>query len=197
MDKRVLYFLEDRAQASFITALVERIAKESGVKVQHNVRSASHGSKGFKLFRIFVKDLRRRRMTEDFDVLVVGRDGNCNTYSGIIKEIKKVISGSGFDDKIAGCIPNPHIERWYLLDLSALKKAVGQDIEVTTPPYKCRRAKGFYKKKLGEALSKVGSILSGPEYGALIAQEIDFSLLESQDEGFKNFVNDLRRVFKS
>lgn len=43
--RTVWYFLEDRAQTSFITSLVQRIAQEEGVKIQHQVRSATLGSK--------------------------------------------------------------------------------------------------------------------------------------------------------
>jgi len=196
---RVLYFLEDRAQASFIKAIVERVAKENNIRINHNVLSASGGSKSFKHFKNFVKDLKRGELIPHFDILIVGCDGNCKGYREKMKEINQVINDSKFKDRVVGCIPDPYIGRWYLLDPLALKRVIKKGINISTPPYKCKGkkgSKGFYKGVLGNILREIGSHLSGPEYGALIAKEMDFSLLESKDKGFKEFISELRRRFR-
>jgi len=126
-----------------------------------------------------------------FDLVVVAIDGNCKGAPQRAREIEKRVAGTPIESLLVTCVPDPHIERWYLLDLGALQRAVGCQLDVDAPPYKCK--KDFYKQILGQALRPVGSLFGGPEYGETIAQEIDLRLLEKQDAGFERFITELRR----
>jgi len=109
---RIYYFLEDRAQETFVKSLVERVAREEGARVQHHVRAASYGSRAFKEFKNFARDLKRGRSLVEFDLLVVALDGNCKGYAKRARQIQKVVESSGFEERLICCIPDPHIERW-------------------------------------------------------------------------------------
>jgi len=91
-------------------------------------------------------------------------------------------------------IPSPHIERWYLLDLRALKDAVDSNIAVTLPAVKCE--KGLYKELLKTAFRSVGirPPLGGSEYGELIAGHVDIYECGKLDRGFKLLIDQLRQA---
>ena len=197
---RIIYFLEDRAQESLITGLVDRIAGEVGVRVTHEVRSARGGSRALRDFKNFVKDLKLGKKERNFELLIVGVDADCKDYWERLKEVKRSAKTLSPEVCLLGCIPDPYIERWYLIDTKALKRVVGRDLKLSPPPYHCKkgkRGKAYYKQLLGSALKEVGSLLSGPEYGDLLAQEISLSLLARHDRGFKRFVTELRQFFQS
>ena len=71
-------------------------------------------------------------------------------------------------------VPDPHIERWYLIDQNAFCKAIEIVFRPEIPPYKCER--GRYKRAMQEAFSKadLAPPLGGVEYGEDIALKIDF-----------------------
>ena len=197
---RVVYFLEDRAQEGFLRALVERVAREEGVPLDsltHDVRSARHGSKAIGEFRRFLADLRR---AEAFvpDLLVVALDGNCKGYSERLAQLRKMLKPTDpFRDRIVFAIPDPHIERWYLMDQRALKEATGLERPPEMPPYKCK--KSSYKQVLRDALCRppVRSLLGGVEFAEKIVERIrDLEALKAADTGFHRFIADLRAAFR-
>ena len=201
MDKiRVVYFLEDRAQEGFLRALVERVAREEGISLDsliHDVRSARHGSKVIGEFRRFLADLRR---AEAFvpDLLVVAVDGNCKGYSERLTQLRKMLKPTDpFRDQIVFAIPDPHIERWYLMDQRALKEATGLERAPEMPPYKCK--KSSYKQVLRDALSRppVRSLLGGVEFAERIVEHMrDLRSLGAANAGFERLIADLRAAFR-
>jgi hypothetical protein len=197
---RILYFLEDRAQEGFITALVERIAKEESIsskRLTHEIRSGRGGSMVINEFRKFLKDYSEVGTT-DADFLVVAIDGNCMGHNERLDQLDSNIEpGHKFKDKVVYAIPNPHIERWYIMDQRALKEGVGLKKAPDLPTYKCE--KGYYKQVLSKALkdSNVTSLLGGAEYAEKIVENIEnLDSLGKQDSSFQTFVADLRRMFK-
>jgi len=197
---RILYFLEDRAQEGFIKAFVGRIAKEESIpddSIVHDVRSARGGSRAISEFRKFINDMAEVEATE-VDSVVVAIDGNCKGYTERIRELDKPIKENHpFKGRVIYAIPDPHIERWYLMDQRALKASVGLDRAPDLPPYKCKR--DYYKGVLSRALKEadVGSLLGGAEYAEIIVGNIsDLYWLGKQDAGFGAFVENLRKFFK-
>lgn len=81
-----------------------------------------------------------------------------------------------------------------MADLSALRRAVGENISVDAPTYKCKR--DYYKGLLGQALTQVSSLLGGPEYAERIIDYLDFEHMARQNAGFEKFLNDLKRLFR-
>lgn len=197
---RILYFLEDRAQEGFIKALVERIAKEESIcsdKLSHNVRSARGGSRIISEFKNFIRDSKEPPGTE-LDFLVVAIDGNCKGYQDRVKQLEKYIkSNHPFKNRVVYAVPDPYIERWYIMDQKALKEGIGLHRAPDFPAHKCK--KDHYKQLLNKALkeSDVNSLLSGAEYAEKIVENIeDLDSLGRQNAGFQTFVENLKRMLR-
>jgi len=197
---QILYFLEDRAQDGFIKAIVERIAKEESIPTSSlitDIRSSERGgSRSVKEFKKFLKDSEKTG-TEDIDFLVVAIDGNCKGYGGRTRELEKCVKpGHPFENRVIYAVPDPHIQRWYIIDQRALKDGVGLNKAPDLPPYKCRQ--DYYKQVLNQALkdSGVDSLFGGAEYAEMIVDRIDLDLLSGQNAGFQAFIEDLRRAFR-
>ncbi len=198
---QILYFLEDRAHEGFIKSLVERIAKEVSIILEcliHDIRSARGGSRIINQFKNFLKDTARTGAT-GIDFLVVAIDGNCKGYRDQVRKLEKCIKANHpFRSRVVYAVPDPHIERWYLMDQRAFRDGVGLDKAPDMPPYKCKKA--HYKQVLNQALkeSNVHSLLGGTEYAERIVDNIrDLDSLGRQNAGFQAFVEDLRRMLKA
>lgn len=201
MDRfQVVYFLEDRAHEGFIKALVERIAGEEGLAptwVEHDVRSARYGSKAVVEWRKFLQEVRHWR-TPHPDLWVIAIDGNCHGYTERVAQLRRYLKPTdAFQENVVFAIPDPHVERWYLIDQRALKEATGLAEAPGAPPYKCK--KNFYKDELRRALAPppVQSLLGGPEFAERIVQHMgDLRDLARQEPSFAKLVNDLRAQFR-
>jgi len=198
---RILYFLEDRAQEGFIKALVNRIAQDESIplnSLKHDVRSARDGSRAITEFKRFMKDTMQSR-SSDVDLLVVGIDGNCKEHRDQIRQLEQHIRGEHpLRDRVVYAVPNPHIERWYMMDQRAFKNGVGVDRSPDMPPYKCKR--DYYKRLLRGTLAElnVGSLLGGAEYAeSIVASITSLDSLRSQNAGFQTFVDGLRAFFRA
>lgn len=198
---RVLYFLEDIAQEGFITALVKRVARDESIaygNLDHDVRSARRGSKVTTEFKRFLKDTEKRAGMQ-MDFLVVAVDGNCQGYEERVKRLKKCVRDHHpFNERVVYAVPDPHIERWYLMDQRALKKSIGLDKAPPLPQRKCE--KDYYKRLLRQALTdaNINSLLGGVEYAERIVDNIQrLDTLSQQDAGFGVFVSSLRRMLRS
>jgi len=198
---RILYFLEDSAQEGFIKALVERIAREESIPVNsliHDIRSARGSSRIIVEFKNFLRDTVRTEPPEEVDLLVVAIDGNCKGYRDRVKELERCIKPNHpFKNKVVYAVPDPHIERWYIMDQRAFRDGVGLDRVPDMPSYKCKR--DHYKQLLNKSLkeSNVLSLLGGAEYAERIVDNIaNLESLGNQNAGFQTFVEDLTRIFR-
>jgi hypothetical protein len=198
---RITYFLEDRAQEGFIKALVSRIASEESISANdltHDIRSARHGSRVIVEFRKFLKDT-KGASPSDADLLIVAIDGNCKGYSERVKELERYIKDTHpFKNRVVYAVPDPYIERWYIMDPRAFKDGVGLSRGVANPPSrKCE--KGYYKQLINQALrrSNVSSLLGGAEYAERIVASIRrLDSLSTQNAGFQKLVEHLRKFFQ-
>lgn len=198
---RIIYFLEDRAQEGFIKALVERVAREetlSTANLKHDVRSARYGSRVINEFRKFLKAARRLGGPGEALLIVVSLDGNCKGYNERVKQLSGYLRPADwFQNSIVYAVPDPHIERWYLMDQKAVKDAIGLNKPPEMPPYKCK--KDHYKQVLNQALREAGipSLLGGPEYAEKIVENVsDLRLFAEKNTGLEKFLQDLRRAFR-
>lgn len=193
MDRiQVFYFLEDIAHESFIKALVEKVWQ--GEMIEHIVRNAS-GGKGRTLeeLRTFLEDTRDRILA---GLLIVAIDSNCHPYNERRREITKIINDSSVPISYALAIPNPHIERWYLLDASALNKVLGFKGTLSIKEAKCQR--DYYKNLFDSVLKEGGKIapLGAPDFAQDIVQEMDLYIAGKNDRSFKHFIEDIERYLK-
>ena len=89
-------------------------------------------------------------------------------------------------------VPDPHVERWYLVDEAALSKAVGCTVAGHPPQHKCD--KNHYKNLLTKTISNAGvtPLQGGAEYGDDVGLCVDLYKAGKQDQGFKAFCDDVR-----
>lgn len=189
-------FVEDNAHEELLRPLVERVASEEQVAVSVHVRSArgGHGKAlaEFELYqRLSEKGLRSGALP---DLVVVGIDGNCTSASAKRKDISDATRALFAGRVIAAC-PDPHVERWYLVDPDSFYTVVGHRPSVGAT--KCER--GHYKKLLTEAVRSGGHVptLGGIEFAREIATGLDFFRSGKNDASFKLFVDDLRAQIRA
>ena len=121
----IAYFLEDVGQEAIIPPLVKRLIREANKpeeNFEHRTLSARGGG-SISAYKRFLVDA-RRRMHLPADLLVVGSDGNCQGFAKRRDEIKAEAADPPYPNVITA-VPDPHVERWYLLDIPAFSEATG------------------------------------------------------------------------
>lgn len=184
-------FAEDRAHEHFLRPMVERIAREEGLRVSTRVRSARGGhGRAISEFKLY-QDLMRKGTTGTSapDILVVGIDGNCSTVARTTRGIQQATQVP-FSDRLVVACPDPHIERWYLADPTSFKEVVGQ--QPTVGRKKCQR--DYYKDVLARAVRAAGhpATLGGTEFAAELVEAMDLYRAGKGDVSLKSFVEELR-----
>jgi hypothetical protein len=193
---RVVFFLEDAAQENLIPELFRRLIAEQGLKSQDFQLDVlyARGGAALRALRDFVRDSKRLKHL-DADLLVVGSDANCKGYTARRDWIVKQAAKSNYSD-VVPAIPDPHIERWYLLDMTALAAAADVALTGAAPAYKCD--KDHYKKLLRDAFrdSGIEPPLGGSEFGPSLALKMDLYAAGKQDHGLAAFVDGVRAWLK-
>lgn len=190
MTKAIAAFVEDFAHHQVIGALIDRIATEQGIGVRVEWRNAWHGhGQVVRELKEYLRDLERQGNPPD--LLVIGTDANCRGLSERTRQIP--VDDSPVPAVLA--IPDPHIERWLLLDGAAFKAALGHGCRA--PDRKCARAR--YKQALIEAISGAGLTpsLGGIEFAQDIVQAMNLERAASADPSLRRFLDDLRSVLRS
>lgn len=180
---QVVCFFEDIAHERFITALIKRAAEEQNVIPAIKVLNATHGSRMWKEFRQYLRDL-KAQVTPLPDVFIVVKDGNCQKATEVVRKIEDEVKRASVPiPRLVCAVPDPHIERWYLEDQQAFKKVLSR-AQPKKLRYKCGPDR--YKRALIEAIRAAGvePLLGGAEYGEDIAKVLDPSRL---DRSFKTF----------
>ena len=188
--REIALFVEDYAHRQVIGALVQRIAEESDVSIQLDWRNVVGGhGKVIAELKDYMRDLRRQGGPWP-DLIVVATDANCKG----INERTREIGGRDEPAPMILAIPDPHIERWLLLDGAAFKTVFGKGC--AAPDQKCDRDR--YKQRLIEAIHATGTtpILGGIEYAEDIVQQININRAARVDRSFRRFVADFRNTFQ-
>ncbi len=91
-------------------------------------------------------------------------------------------------------VPDPHVERWLLLDGAAFKAVFGQGREA--PDRKCSRNR--YKDLLIAAIRAAGrtTYLGGIEYAEDIVHRMDLDRAARSDASLRSFIDDLRTAIR-
>ena len=190
--RRIVLFVEDYGHEEFIKALIERLAGEHGISLKIVPRSVRGGyGKVITECKAYLRDLERGR-EELPDLLIVSTDANCNGYVKRKREVDEI--SDKFKDFTLCAIPDPHIERWLLLDSVAFKTVMGKGCNA--PDQKCSRDR--YKQLLLEAMQNAGVIppLGGVEYTEDIVNAMDLQRMERANASFGKFLKDLQSKFK-
>ena len=197
MSKRVVdLFVEDRAHEALLKPLAARIAREEDIELVIHVRSARGGhGKAIAEFKVYQQGVEKGVFGDVFaDLLIVGIDGNCSTFTKKKEEIDAATNAKFKDRLIAAC-PDPHIERWYLADPESFKMVIGSPPAIGSK--KCVR--DYYKQLLSQAIRDAGypPTLGGIEFASDLAQAMDLYRAGKNDRSLKSFVDDLRSKLRS
>lgn len=189
--RKVLLFGEDVGHAWVLQALVERLTQERQIEVVVVVHRAEGGfGSMLKELREYVRALPGAREALP-DLLLVGRDANCKGYSECKQALDRALAG--YPGPVVAAVPDPHVERWLLLDPAAFKAVLGKGC--AAPDNKCERDR--YKERLMQAVRDTGfnPTLGGLEHAEALVQAMDLPRLERKDASLSRLLQDLRALF--
>ena len=192
--REIALFVEDYAHRQVIGTLVERIAAEYGVSIRLNWRNAVGGyGKVVGKLKDYIRDIERQGSPWP-DLLVVATDANCKGLNRRAQEVRSQARWSRDKPMLILAIPDPHIERWLLLDGAAFRAVFGTGCDA--PDQKCARSR--YKERLIEAIKATETVprLGGIEYADEIVRHMEIDRVASVDRSFQRFITDLRNAFR-
>jgi len=189
--REVALFGEDYAHQQVVGSLVLRIAHEAGLEVRCDWRVAAGGyGKVAQEFGTYVRDLQRQNQPFP-DLVIVATDTNCKGRT----ERRRELAPSG-DEWLPTvyALPDPHVERWLLLDGAAFKSVFGKGCQA--PDQKCDRRR--YKNRFLQGIRDTGMDppLGGIEYAEILVNALDLERATAADRSLARFVRDVRTVLK-
>ena len=190
--REIALFVEDDAHRQIIGPLVKRIAEEHDAAIRLDWRSAVRGrGRVLQELRAYLRDLARQGDPRP-SLIVVATDANCAGFNARIHEIGRHAEEA--HAPVVHAVPDPHVERWLLLDGAAFKAVVGHGCNA--PDQKCDR--GRYKQRLVEAVRDAGvtPILGGLEYAEDIMRQMNMDRAVQADRSLARFVDGLRTIFR-
>src|SRR5690348_2991471 len=126
-------FVEDNGHEVFLGALLQRFASTYNVSIDLRFGNAEGGyGKMVSELKAFIKDLLTDQ-EELPDLLIAATDSNCKGLSNRKRQIGQALKG--YSGNVIYAIPDPHIEKWLLLDSAAFKQVLGKGCP--PPPQKC------------------------------------------------------------
>ena len=194
--RKITLFCEDSFHEKFIAALLTRFQREYGVAVTSRFLSSQGGlSKMQGEFKHFLRDLARDRQPLPDSVIVVV-DANCQGYN----RRKALMDGElehhpQFKQLVSYAIPDPHIERWMLVDPKAFQAVFER--RCTLPAIKC--GKDEYKRLLRKEIraSGIDAPLGGEEFAEDIVMAMDLGQVETNEASFGLFLKSLKALFNA
>ena len=186
---RIALFVEDHAHQQTIGALIQRIAEASGTPVHLDWRNAVGGYGAVvDEFDDYLRDLARQGGHPD--LIVVATDANCKGLNQRARELDR----PNVSVPVIKAIPDPHIERWLLLDGEAFRNVVGRGCDA--PDQKCERER--YKQLLINAIYNAGILpsLGGIEFAEDIVRSMDIERAMNADNSLRRFISEIRLMFR-
>jgi len=190
--RKIAMFVENQAHYEFLKALLNRLSREYRVLVEVDWRNVRRGHGAvIRELRQFLRDLVKQK-PESPDLVIVATDANCKSINERIRELDEETART--PARVVCAVPDPHIERWLLLDSAAFKQVFGRGCRA--PDQKCER--GRYKKQLMDAICDAGIIpnLGGIEYAEDIVNAMDLTQAVRGDNSLERLVSELRGVFQ-
>ena len=192
----ITLFCEDSFHEKFIGALLRRFGNDYAVGVAPRFLSSQGGlSRMHHEYKDFLRDLSRQRQPLPGSIIVVV-DANCKGHKGR----KELMDGMlapypQFQQLVSYAIPDPHIERWMLVDPIAFKTVFGRGC--TLPAIKC--AKDEYKKLLRREIRESGidAPLGGEEFAEDIVMEMNLGQVEVREPSLGLFLKSLKAQFNT
>ena len=185
-------FVEDEAHEDFLTALVQRLGDTYQVEV-HLAPYSVRGGRGkvINALKRYQQELLHNQ-EELPHLIIVGIDGNCMRPPAREREINQVLSG--FADFAISAIPDPHIERWLLLDSEAFKTVFGRGC--LTPDRKCEQDR--YKRLLLNTILQAGPEPSLTNFGyvADLVNAMNFQRMARRNDSLGRLFKALQQQFE-
>lgn len=185
----VYLFAEDVGHELVVGALVRRIAADAGVAVAVHPQSVRGGyGRTILALRQYTSAVRRGRQPIP-DVLVVATDADRSGHAERLRAIRDA-AGAELADRLVCAIPEPHVERWLLVDGRAFRVAVGRGC--SAPDQKWGRDR--YKQLLAQAVRDAGRpvVLEGLEHAGAIVAAMDLQAAAQADDQLGKFLDSLR-----
>jgi hypothetical protein len=143
----------------------------------------------------FLNDLARDKQHFP-DAILIAADANCKGVNARRAELRDAVEKHPQFQHIACfAIPDPHIERWMLVDSAAFRSVF--DRGCTLPTIKC--AKSEYKTLLRQEISASGieAPLGGQEYIDDIVLGMSLGRVETSEPSLGDFLAQLKALFNS
>ncbi len=185
-------FAEDHAHDIVLSAMIARVAQKHQCPFQLRKLSVTGGAaRAESEFAEYVQDVLRHRLSLP-DAIVVGRDSNCQGYRRRRRALEQV--AGQLSDRVIYAIPDPHIERWLLLQPAAFKKALG--VACRSIKHKCERV--VYKEQLMQEVQRAGlaPILGGLEHAEEIVGHMNLNPKSARDD-LTQFLEELHQFFRN
>jgi hypothetical protein len=191
--RKINCFVEDTGHQAFLQALVRRLSRQHRISIELKFENArgGHGTAISEL-KQYIRDLQRGRQGLP-DMLIVATDGNCKGFIERKQEIEKATKS--YTHLLICAVPDPHVERWLLLDSAAFKKVLG--VGCKAPTYKCER--DLYKRLLENAVIDAGKepFIGGIEYAEALVDAMNLDRLERSEPSLGHLLRDLRQQFQA
>ena len=112
--RNINLFVEDQAHEKFLVAILQRFSSKHNIAVKLKSISARGGrGKVISELKQYLNDLQRNKETLP-DLIIVATDSNCKGIRERENEINRNITD--IEEFVISMIPEPHIERWLLID---------------------------------------------------------------------------------
>ena len=186
----IAMFVEDYAHRIIIGALVRRLARQDGVEVNLDWHTSSRGyGRVVRMLKEYSRMVDRPGGALP-DLVVVATDANCK---GLNQRLRDLAQPYSYPPTVYA-VPDPHVERWLLLDGAAFRAVLGRGCDA--PDYKCSCDR--YKRLSSTAVRiAVGTPeVSGLEFADEIVAAMDIDRAARGDESFKRFVGGLSAEFR-
>lgn len=188
--REIALFVEDSGHQAVIGALLRRLGRDCALELKLDWRNTRRGHGRVVLeYERFLQDLKRQGAPFP-DLIVVATDANCKGLNERTKELDLASPAP-----VVLAIPDPHIERWLLIDGAAFREVFGRGCGA--PDQKCSRDR--YKQRLINEIRNAGVIpsLGGIEFAQDIVDAMDIERAARSDASFKRFIEDIIRTFQS
>jgi hypothetical protein len=185
-------FAEDFGHEKFLTALIKRIAASADIECKL-VKISVRGGHG-KVLTELNQYLRDKKASFDLHYLTVAVDANKRGRNETIREIDSIAEKHQLKDYIIHAVPEPHIERWMMIDGAAFKQVFGRGCDAPDQEF----GKARYKKLLLERIQDAGidPFLGGMEFADDIATNINLQI-RNNNRDLADFLDELESALRN
>ena len=187
-------FCEDSFHENFVGAMLRRFESQYHAGSSFRILSARGGLPRMHVEPRGVPARSRQGTTAAADWIMVVVDANCLGYNDRKQVMDRVVQAHPqFQQIVSYAIPDPHIERWMLVDEVAFRTVFRRGC--TLPALKC--AKDEYKRLLLREIrdSGIEPILGGEEYADDIVKVMNLGHAEINEPSFGLFLRTLKAQF--